>query len=104
MSDLPRDRVTDYDGHLARCPWCGSLDIELASISLENLVQAWCCDVTARPKRTGGPAECGALTVDCPACGRPSMIALQRHSGVAVVRLLAVRTEKDVRLLVGEPS
>lgn len=94
---LPR-LPTDTRGDWPCCPWCLSLDMADAKVTLGALCDAFTDDCISRPWR----GDCGqpdprALVVECPNCARPSMVALRN----AEVRLLAVRTKTDVELLGG---
>jgi hypothetical protein len=56
-----------------------------------------------------GLAGEGALSVDCPACARPFVVALQHVHAVPIARLMAVRTAADLALAMtprrgGDPS
>lgn len=94
MASLPRDRVT-LDGWMPSCPWCDG-DMGTAQVSLEALFDAHHHRELIYAHRTddGRAAPC-ALTVDCPTCRRPSMIALQEDG----MRLLAIRTDADAQLV-----
>lgn len=97
---LPRDTIASGI-EWPRCPWCKG-DMDGATVSLGALADAWQDRATLRPWRGEcGQPDPGAITTECPSCGRPSMVALQVHAGERVMRLLAVRTKTDVELLGG---
>ena len=94
MASLPRDRVT-LDGWMPSCPWCDG-NMGAAQVSLEALFDAHHHrELTYAHRTDGGRASPCVLTVDCPTCARPSMVALQEDG----MRLLAIRTDADVQLL-----
>ncbi len=101
MTDqLPRDRVTDAEAWNMKCPWCGA-DVEEATVSLQDLHHAYTSGELRHVRRTDdGEADERALVAGCPECARPFAIALQQpHLGAPAMRLLAVRTKADLKLL-----
>lgn len=94
VSRLPRDTHGQGEG-LPRCPWCWE-DTSDAVVTLEDLACAHDHRRLARPERSpdGAPDPVG-LVATSTCCGRPILVALQDNG----VRLLAVRTEADLRLL-----
>jgi len=72
------------------CPHCGG-SMDAASITLEDLAEAW-----PLPERVGVEADGYAhghqeLVVACPSCALPSAVAIDWRN----VKLIAARTEKD---------
>jgi len=72
------------------CPHCGG-SMDAATLSLEDLVEAW-----PLPERVGVGSDGYAhghqeLVVNCPSCDLPSAVAIDWRS----VKLIAARTEKD---------
>jgi hypothetical protein len=84
------------------CPWCGA-GVDDAPLTLEALLTAWQHDELEYAHRCeGDTADDCALTSACPTCARPFMVALQGNGlRGRVVRLLAVRTATDAKLLGG---
>lgn len=94
IPELPRDTRTDgYEG--PKCPWCKQNCGE-ATVTLEALDDAHKDDSLSYARREDGLA----LRSECPGCGKPFLVALQfSHWDRRFMRLLAVRTDTDLRLL-----
>lgn len=106
IQHLPRATSTS-DGTETSCPWCRS-SMEDATVRVGALNAAWQDHQTDFPGRSDeGVAEC-ELVAECPACLRPSMLALgsrsenlgygQSHER-RYLRLVPVRTEADAAYL-----
>jgi hypothetical protein len=91
--------------HGPSCPWCDAYGIADAVVTLEALSQAhYDGALHGVAREPNGAAPPGALTVDCPACGRPSMIVLAVVPGrLPELRLIPVRTAADVTYLFPQP-
>lgn len=94
MTPLPPDVIAEDEAHL-KCPWCRS-DVDEDCVKLGDLLTAFHFGELEFAKRyPDGTADEAACVASCGACSRPFMIALQRPK--RGLRLLAVRTEADVR-------
>lgn len=84
------------------CPWCKT-NMEDATVRLVDLVDAWDEGQCDWPERLPGGLAGSPLTVDCPTCGRPSMVALSGTStsptAGCTVRIVPVRTRSDAVFL-----
>lgn len=98
LERLPKDTLTTADCLWLKCPWCG-IDMAGAQVSLGAVHEAhvnaerglrW-----ARRGQDGRPDD-GAIEVDCPTCGKPSIAAFQMIHRTPATRLLPVRTAADV--------
>lgn len=88
-----------------RCPWCGSIDVAEATITLDQLDQAWRHDAfSAEEIDARGRPTADSLIADCPDCGRPFLISCRQetHFYGRRLKLQPIRTEADARLLRGE--
>lgn len=80
-----------------QCPHCGSDDMYLATLTLEQLLGGF----PFAPWRNAGPdgyahdVGCHDVVVDCPECFKPSILLIDGNT----IKLLAARTELDDRYL-----
>lgn len=105
MSRLPR-AVSSFGGVGLVCPWCRE-PIEDAVVRLGDLVEGWEAESPGWPARGGGGVATTPLVADCPVCASPSMVAIVGNSDalneVRFIKLVAVRTAADARLIGDEP-
>lgn len=101
---LPRDTVR-CNGETPRCPWCGAY-VDASTVTLEDLLAAFASETLGYPPISTRGALQGGLRATCTYCAKPFAIALRSRKvdGLREVemRLLAVRTQADLKYLAGE--
>jgi hypothetical protein len=81
-----------------KCPHCHERSMAGATVTLEQIVTAWPIRPTVTVEADGyapSKTEFGLLVFSCPGCCKPSALAIDDDE----VKLVAMRTEKDERLL-----
>ncbi|NMG39857.1 hypothetical protein GRZ55_11435 [Chelativorans sp. ZYF759] len=86
------------------CPHCGAY-MDEASVSLGDLLAHWPIPRFVMTGSDGFNHDCHRyLTVDCPSCGKPSVLAIDPLQPAITAKLVAARTAKDVAYVVDQAN
>ncbi|MCG6115055.1 MAG: hypothetical protein MEQ84_07635 [Mesorhizobium sp.] len=79
------------------CPHCGA-HMDEAAVTLGDMLSHWPLPSFVEVGSDGFNHDCYRyLTVDCPGCGKPSVLAIDVFKPAVTAKLIAARTDKDAR-------